>query len=202
MKRIFLFLLGMVFTLALPAQRISHRFMNVSMPEALSWLNKQSQGTTINFIYDELEDFKVTADIKNKSIMETINTLIGFYPIRATQTETYGDGINLPKDYHNTYISMECIQKMTYHFKGTVYDNHNQPLPYANIILLNPQDSTYINGGVSNESGVFVVPCDARKVIARISYVGYQTEYKRCVDEHIGNIHLRPSPPQLSDSCW
>lgn len=197
MKRIYLLLLGMAISLALPAQHISHRFVKVSMPEALSWLNQQSQGTTINFIYDELQDFQVTADIKDQSILDAIHTLIGFYPIRATQTETYGDGINLPKDYHHTYISVECMQKMTYHFKGTVYNSYNQPLPYANITLFNPQDSTYFNGGVSNESGVFVVPCDARKVMARISYVGYQTVYKVCMDGQIGNIHLRPTSKNL-----
>lgn len=198
MKRTFLLLLGIAISLTLQAQRISHRFVNVSMPEALSWINKQSQGTTINFIYDELEDFQITADIKNKSVIEAINTLIGFYPVKATQTETYGDGINLPKDYHHTYISVECMQKMIYNYKGIVYDNHNQPLPYANIILLNPQDSTYINGGVSNESGVFVVPCNAKNVMARISYVGYQTEYKLCMDGHIGSIHLRPTSKNLN----
>ena len=197
MKRISLLLLGMTISLALQAQHISHRFVNVSMPEALIWLNKQSRATTINFIYDELEDFRVTGDIKGKTIAEAINTLIGFYPIKASLTETYGDGVNLPKDYHHTYISVECIQKMTYHFKGTVYDDHNQPLPYANIVLLNTQDSTYLNGGVSNESGVFVVPCNARKVMARISYVGYQTEYKTCIDGNIGNIHLRPTSKNL-----
>lgn len=198
MKRIFFLLLGLVIPLVLQAQRISHRFVNVSMPEALSWLNKQSQGTTINFIYDDLEDFEVTADIKNKSVIEAINTLIGFYPIRATQTETYGDGINLPKEYQHTYISVECMQKMTYNFKGIVCDIHNQPLPYANIVLLNSQDSTFLNGGVSNESGVFVVPCNNRKVMARISYVGYQTEYKLCMDGHIGSIHLHPTSKNLN----
>ncbi len=163
MKRTIILLFCMAIFLVMQAQhntlQVSHRFVNTSMPEALSWLDKQSDDITINFIYDELEDFKVTTDIRKKSIPEAIQALIGFYPIRATVTETYGDGITLPKEYHHQYISVECTQKMTYHYKGTVYDNNNQPLPFANIILLNTQDSTYLNGGVSNESGVFVIPC-------------------------------------------
>jgi len=192
MKRISLLSLCLAISLALQAQHITHRFVNTSMPDALSWLDHKNSDISINFIYDELEDFKVTADIKNKSISEAIQALIGFYPIRATYTETKGDGITLPKDYHHTYISVECTQKTTFHYKGMVCDNHNQPLPFANIILLNAKDSTYLNGGVSNESGTFVVPCDAKKVIARISYVGFKTLSKICMNGTIGTVQLQP----------
>lgn len=198
MKAIYLLWFCLCSSLATNAQQITHRFDNVTMPEALSWLDKKSNDITINFIYDELEDFKVTTDIKHKSITEAIQALIGFYPIKATVTTVNGDGITLPKSYHHTYISVECMQKTTYHYKGIVYDNHNQPLPYANIALLNAQDSTYQNGGVSNESGVFVVPCDAKKVIARISYVGFKTLMKVCTDGKVGNITLMPTSKNLN----
>ena len=198
MKAIYLLWFCLCFSLATNAQQITHRFSNVTMPEALSWLDKKSNDITINFIYDELEDFKVTTDIKHKSIAEAIQALIGFYPIKATVTTVNGDGITLPKNYHHTYISVECTQKTTYHYKGIVYDNHNQPLPYANIVLLNAQDSTYLNGGVSNESGVFVVPCDAKKVFARISYVGFKTLMKVCTDGKVGNITLMPTSKNLN----
>lgn len=199
MKRLFLIYISITcWLLTTQAQQITHRFVNVPMPEALSWLDKKSNDFTINFIYDELEDFKVTTDIKQKSLPDAIQSLIGFYPIKASVTTIQGDGVTMSKDYHHTYISVECTQKMTYHYKGIVYDNHNQPLPYANIILLNAQDSTYLNGGVSNESGVFVVPCDAKKVIARISYVGFKTLHKTCIDGKVGNITLLPTSKNLN----
>ena len=198
MKAIYILWLCLCFSLATNAQQITHRFDNVTMPEALSWLDKKSNDITINFIYDELEDFKVTTDVKNKSIPAAIQSLIGFYPIKATVTTVNGDGTTLPKDYHHTYISVECTQKTTYHYKGVVVDNHHQPLPYANIILLDAQDSTYLNGGVSNESGVFVVPSDAKKVIAKISYVGFKTLLKVCMDGKVGNITLMPANRNLN----
>lgn len=198
MKAIYILWLCLCFSLATNAQQITRRFDNVTMPEALAWLDKKSNDITINFIYDELEDFKVTTDVKNKSIPAAIQSLIGFYPIKATVTTVNGDGTTLPKDYHHTYISVECTQKTTYHYKGVVVDNYHQPLPYANIVLLDVQDSTYLNGGVSNESGVFVVPSDAKKVIAKISYVGFKTLQKVCMDGKVGNITLMPATSNLN----
>ena len=64
--------------------------------------------------------------------------------------------------------------------KGTVIDEQGQPVVYANIALLSPQDSTLITGGVSNESGLFVIPCEQQSVLGRISFVGYKTIYKQC----------------------
>ena len=68
-------------TLAVSAQNINHNFQNVSMSDALHYLSSKSTKYTINFIYDELEDFRVTADVHNKRIPDAIRQVIGFYPI-------------------------------------------------------------------------------------------------------------------------
>ena len=35
----------------------------------------------INFAYNDLEDFKVTADVRKQSVPDAIRQIIGFYPI-------------------------------------------------------------------------------------------------------------------------
>ena len=69
------------------AQRITRQYNNVSFSAALKDLNARQHKYTINFVYDELEDFKVTKSIRNSNVPNAIMQLIGFYPIRMTQVE-------------------------------------------------------------------------------------------------------------------
>ena len=75
-----------VFQTAL-AQRITRQYNNVSFSAALKDLNARQHKYTINFVYDELEDFRVTKSIRNQSVPDAIMQLIGFYPIRMMQVE-------------------------------------------------------------------------------------------------------------------
>ncbi len=141
------------------AQRITREYNNVSLSDALRQLNAESTDYEINFLYNELEDFRITTTIRRKTVPDAIRQMIGFYPIRMS--------------IDSTEITVECPQKTANRYKGTIIDEQGQPVAYANIALLSPQDSTLITGGVSNESGLFVIPCEQETVLARISYVGY-----------------------------
>ena len=145
--------------LPLTAQRISRHYDNVSMSKALMELNDLQHEYTVNFIYDELEDFKVTTDIKHEKLTDAILQIVGFYPIRVVKSGEHE-------------IFVECTHKTNRHLTGTIIDENRQPVPYANVYLLHPSDSTVIGGGVSNEAGVFVIPYEQPTVLARISYVG------------------------------
>ena len=159
-------------------QRVTHNFNDLSMSEALRWLNEQDGEYNISFLYNELEDFRVTTSIKNKTVPDAIQQLIGFYPIKMT--------------IKDKEIAVECPQKAATRYKGTVLDETGQPLPYANVALMSPRDSTVITGGVTNESGLFVIPCDRQGVLARITYVGYRPVYRHCKTPHLGTIKMQP----------
>ena len=177
MRRIiFTFICCMLF-MAATAQRITCEYNNVSLSEALRQLNEQSEEYTISFLYNELEDFRITTSIRRKSVPDAIRQMIGFYPIRMT--------------VEDREIVVECPQKAAPRYKGTVIDEQGQPIVYANIALLSPQDSTLITGGVSNESGHFVIPCEQLPVLARISYVGYKTGYAILDTRNVGRITLK-----------
>ena len=169
-------------SVSLLAQRINRTYDNVSLSEALLQLSQEQSGYTISFIYNELEDFRITATIKNKKLPEAIQQMIGFYPIRMT--------VN-PDDKE---IFVECVQKTPTLYKGTVVDEQSQPLPFANVVLLSAVDSTLITGGVTNESGYFAIPVQqpATDILLRISYIGYSTLYLPCTAENFGTIQLKP----------
>ena len=174
------------------AQKITREYNNVSLSEALRQLNEQTDEYTISFLYNELEDFRITTSVHRKTVPDAIRQMIGFYPIRMTVEP----GIANPSQQE---IIVECPQKTALRYKGTVIDEQGQPVAYANIALLSPQDSTLITGGVSNESGFFVIPCEQRPVLARISYMGYKTIYKQCETTEIGVIRIKPDTYTLKN---
>ena len=183
MNRYITLILALLLTVSTQAQkRISREYNNVSLSDALRQLSEQQTGYTIYFLYNELEDFRITTTVKNKHLPEAIQQMIGFYPIRVT-TSTEEEGKK---------IFVECIQKTESRYKGTIIDETGQPVAYANVYLLHPSDSTLIGGGVSNEAGLFVIPCETTPVLVRISFVGYKTVYKHCYSTELGTIRMQP----------
>ena len=182
MKRtITLIILSLLLSVSMHAQRITQSYNNVSLSDALSQLAEQQTDYTIMFLYNELEDFRITTTIHRKTLPEAIRQMIGFYPIRVTTS----------KDEGGRKIFVECVQKADTRYKGTVVDEQGQPIAFANIALLSPQDSTLIAGGVSNESGYFVIPCEKPAILARVSYIGYKTNYVRLDSRNVGKIRLK-----------
>ena len=179
MKYLVISLIALCCCTSMYGQHVTRKYDNVSMSEALRDLNEQSRDYTISFMYNELEDFRVTTSIKHKTVTEAIMQIVGFYPVRVVKR-----GEN--------EIFVECTHKTERHLTGTIIDENRQPVPYANVYLLHPSDSTVIGGGVSNEAGVFVIPFEQSPVLARISYVGYKTVYKLCDQSEVGTIKMRP----------
>ena len=165
------------------AQHITRQYDNVSFASALKDMNARQSRYTINFVYDELEDFRVTKHIQNLSVPDAIQRLIGFYPISM---KVIGD-----------VIMVECTQKAPTKMTGHVVDSHRQPIEFANVALLSPTDSTLITGGVTNEDGLFVIPCEAHRAIVRVSCVGYRTMYHAYPTGNIGTIALQGSTNNL-----
>ncbi len=184
MRRICIILVCWLVFAGVQAQKITGEYNNVSLSEALRQLNEQSEEYTISFLYNELEDFRITTSVHRKTVPDAIRQMIGFYPIRMT--------------VEDKEIIVECPQKIAPRYKGTIIDEQGQPIAYANIALLSPQDSTLITGGVSNESGLFVIPCEQCPVFARISFVGYKTEYVLFDSRNAGNVCLKPETIMLN----
>jgi hypothetical protein len=166
--------------MCLNAQKISRDYRNQSLSKVLEDLNTATIEKTIYFIYDELEDFTVTCHFQNLTLEKALHEVIGFYPMKVT--------------YDEDRIFIECTQKEETKVIGRVVDEHGAPIEFANVALYNvgAQDSTFINGNVSNENGDFVIPCKIGRVVVKVSYVGYKTVTRQVTTGHIGTIALHP----------
>jgi hypothetical protein len=178
MNKIILNILLLMLASSASAQRLSHRFEKTSLSDALVWLDKAQSAYHLNFIYDDLEDFTVTTAFQNADIHTALQRIIGFYPIKAT--------------FDKKDIYLECTQKEKQNLIGHVVDEKGMALEFVNIQLLSVSDTAFINGGVSNEHGDFVIPCAQRRVIAKVSYVGYKTQMRLVDNTNIGTIRLQP----------
>lgn len=165
------------FALAMSAQHIQRNYHDRSMSDVLIDLDKASKRYKISFIYNELEDFTVTQNVKTANIPDAIRKVIGFYPMQMT----VGDSL----------ITVECIRKSEHKLIGRLIDNHNLPVEFANIQLLNPKDSSFLCGGVSNANGDFVIPCQQKQVLMKVSFVGYKTICKLVPIARIGNVRMQ-----------
>ena len=179
MKRLSLIFLLCAVVSVCWAQKITRNFQNESLSDALKYIQSQTTNYDLIFIYDELEDFRVTTNVQHKSVLDAIQQIVGFYPVRIVKSG-------------EQEIYLECTHKANRHLKGTIIDEVGQPVAYANVYLLHPSDSTVIGGGVSNEAGYFAVPYNTEPVVVRISYIGYKTLYRLCDREDVGKIRMRP----------
>ena len=175
MKQYIFTVLLCVLTLCTQAQRLSRDYQNVSLSKVLEDLNTASSDKTIYFIYDELEDFTVTSHFTDLPINEAIREVIGFYPMKVT--------------YDNDKIFIECTQKEDTKVIGHIVDESGKPIEFANISLYN---EGFINGGVSNENGDFVIPCKAQRITLKVSYIGYKTVERNVSVGNVGIITLQP----------
>jgi hypothetical protein len=177
------------FALCLQAQTITRDYRDLSLSKVLEDLNAASSDHTIFFIYDELEDFTVTTSFSNLPLKEAIREVIGFYPMKVTTDDNR--------------IFIECTQKEATKVIGRVVDTNGSPVEFANIALLRA-DSTFINGGVSNENGDFVIPCRVQHVLLKVTCIGYKTAGQPVTVSFpdgatIGTITLQPEAYMLGN---
>ena len=163
---------------AAKAQSLTHTFRNTSLSDALIWIDNAQDNYKIHFIFDELEDFTVTTSFKNTSVKETVRQVVGFYPMRIS--------------YEKKDIYVECVQKAGTKLIGHIIDENGRPLSFATVSLLSVADSSFITGGVSNENGDFVVPCQMKQVIAKVTSIGYKTVTRKATVGQIGTITMQP----------
>ena len=155
-----------------------HVFQGTSLSKALIELDQSTKHYDISFVYDELEDFTVTKTIKRgASLPDAVREVCGFYPVTVSVKG------------HD--ILVECIQKDRTKLMGRLVGPDRQPVPYANITLFTPSDTTYIGGGVSNEAGDFVIPCGAERAKVRISCVGFKTIERVMTIGNVGTIRMQ-----------
>ena len=170
-----IFLLCLLSTVA----RAQHTFRGTSLSDALIALDHSSAHYDISFVYDELEDFSVSKTIsRGRSLPDAVREICGFYPVRVT--------------VKGREIFVECLQKARTKLSGRLVDAQGEPVVYANVVLFScDEDSLVIGGGVSNEAGDFVIPCQAAQARVRISCIGFKTIERQMPIGSVGTIRMQ-----------
>lgn len=177
MRKLYILLLLCAVVSMAQAQKITRNYKNQSLSRVLEDLNAATNRHEISFVYNDLENFTVTCKLEHLNLGDALMKVVGFYPVRIV------------RDGEKYFV--ECTHKTERHLKGRLIDEHQHPLAYANISLLNPSDSSLIGGGVSNEAGDFVIPTDAYRVIVKCSFIGYETIWHTCEVGDIGSIQMK-----------
>ncbi len=88
--------------------------------------------------------------------------------------------------------------------EGRLLDPSRQPVAFANVILLNAQDSTSVyKGAVSSENGRFSLKeVEANDYLLKISFVGFRDLLQRITvpkNENLGDLVLREDTATLDE---
>ena len=84
-------------------------------------------------------------------------------------------------------------------FTGKVVDETNTPFAFANVVFINPTDSAYITGTTTDNDGSFHITTQQTNVLAKISYIGYETMYIIANSSDMGTIQLHPEATRLNE---
>ena len=96
-----------------------------------------------------------------------------------------------------------CLSAMTpmmaQNIIGKVMNTKGEPLAFANVVLLNRTDSTFVKGAVSGEDGSFVIDSSCNGGIIKVTSVGYKTVCKDCTCENVGIIKMEEDSKMLGE---
>ncbi len=86
-------------------------------------------------------------------------------------------------------------QKIT----GRVIDEQSQPMPFANVVLLNRTDSVFITGTVTKDDGTFTIETEKQDGLLKVTSVGYIETYIDARQGNVGVIVMQPDTQMLGE---
>ena len=106
-----------------------------------------------------------------------------------------------------TFIFIMCLVTIASNaqcISGRVNDEHSQPMPFANVVLVNRADSSFIAGAVTKDDGTFSIDTYKKDGLLKVSCIGYMTRY---IDARtgianpleLGDIQMQPDTQMLGE---
>ncbi len=165
------------------AETFSYRFTSTPLPKAVRIIMENHPELDINFIYNELENYKTSAIVKADNPYDALRQAIGLNPVTVVRSR-------------DTYY-LEALQHGRYVYTGKAIGRDNEPVIAATVMLLSPKDSTVLTYGITDDSGRFSIPCDRQGILAKLSCVGYKTTYKKFDSFNVGTVLMTEQPIHL-----
>ena len=183
MIRIITLITALFTVLTVNAENFTYRFSSTPLSDAIREIAKDHPDLDINFIYNELENYKTSAKINTDNPYDALRQAIGLNPVTVVKSK-------------NTYY-VEALQHGKFCYKGTVIGNDNEPVIAATVMLLMPKDSTVLTYGITDDEGRFSIPCDRQGVIGKFSCIGYKTLIKPFDSFNLGLIKMEEQAVEL-----
>ena len=171
-------------------KRISLEFKNERLADAFKKIEAAS-GYKFIFNYEDIFVYGVTGIIKNKTVTETLDEVIGKKPLVYKINGKFITIALKPGSPEAAAKARLC------QLDGVVIDENKQPLPGAHVIIEGTKwvTTTDINGAYS-----FLIENDASYTI-RISYLGMEMkQVKVTVEKGIANKKVSPIMLKESDA--
>lgn len=170
-------------TVASRAESLSYVFSSTPLAQALSRISAEHPETEINFIYNELESYRTSANVDAVDVYDAVRQAVGFNPVAVS--------------LHDGVVYVEALQHGRYTYRGRVQDAAGVPLEGATVMLLQHRDSTVVTYAVTDDRGGFAIPCDHRDIVAKVSCVGFKTRYIPLKSFNVGTVTLIALPISL-----
>ena len=174
MKKIIFMLSMLIVSTTALADTFSYRFKQEKLSEALTRIAEDHPGLYLNFIYNELGNYKTSAAVNTDDTYEALKQTVGLNPVSVVKRG-------------NRYF-VEALQHGKYRYTGRAIATDQSPVEAATVWLLSPKDSTVLTYGITDASGRFSIPCDKTEVIAKLSSLGYRPVFKNCDNFNVGTI--------------
>jgi len=102
------------------------------------------------------------------------------------------------------FLSNACLYAQQVTVEGKIKDMETgKALEFANVVLLDPQDSSLIKGDVSDSEGNFEIPAPPGSYILRAGYLGYDPLFRQIeISEkslNVGILKLRSTTSSLDE---
>ena len=82
---------------------------------------------------------------------------------------------------------------------GRIIDEQSQPMPFANVVLVNRADSAFVAGSVTKDDGTFSISTDKQDGLLKVSSVGYIIRYLDARQGNVGDIQMQPDTQTLGE---
>lgn len=107
------------------------------------------------------------------------------------------------KRYRRFLLLLAMLSAATFaiaqNITGRIIDEHSQPMPFANVVLVNRADSAFIAGAVTKDDGTFSISTDKQDGLLKVSSVGYILMYIDARQGNVGDIQMQPDTQTLGE---
>lgn len=168
--------------------KVTIEFKNERLPDIFKRLEKLT-GCVVLFTYNDVQQYRATGSVKNKTIKEAMLTIIGDKPLTVSCN---GKHINVKAQAPTQRRGNRDIT-------GMVVDENGEPLPGATITNVKSGNSRESFAVVTDLNGHFklTVSGDVRQL--EVSYIGFENKVVNLTASNTYRIQMDPDSHSINE---